>query len=90
MPETQQVPTVGRIVHYRIGGTDEAPEFRPAIIVRVWSEVGVNLQVLLDGTNDRVGRLPGEVARVPDVGIVWCTSIMRGLGVGQWCWPARS
>jgi hypothetical protein len=43
--------TEGRMVHYVLSNG----EHRPAVIVKVWDqETGmVNLQVILDGTNDR-------------------------------------
>lgn len=82
-------PTIGRIVHVRIGGEDDRPELRPALIVRVWSDTCCNLQVFLDGTNDRVERLDGECKRT-ESGIVWCTSVSQGEAFGQWRWPARA
>lgn len=86
---TMQV-TIGRIVHVRIGGEDAEPVLRPALVVRVWGDTCVNLQVFLDGTNDQhVGPLGGEVARVPALGIAWCTSVTQGDKLGEWRWPAR-
>lgn len=35
-------PTIGRVLHYRVGGTDAEPELRPATVVRVWSEECLN------------------------------------------------
>lgn len=74
---------IGDIVLARVGGPDETPELRPAIVVRVWSEDCCNAQVLLDGINDRIDHLPGEQRRDP-TGVAWCTSITRGDAVGQW------
>lgn len=85
-------PTVGRVVHMYVGDSvhDGSPILRPALVVRAWGPSCVNLQVFLDGTNDdHVGRLTGESKR-SDSGVVWCTSVARGLGVGQWRWPARA
>jgi hypothetical protein len=56
----------GRIVHYVLPDGPHAGEHRPAIVVRVWSEVGVNLQVFMDGANDRVS----------GPGVVWATSVL--------------
>lgn len=78
------IPSIGRIVHFRIGGTDEDPVLRPALIVRVWSGDTVNVQVFLDGSNDR-GLLADEVERSGSV--VWCESVTRGDGIGQYRWP---
>lgn len=40
-------PTIGRIVLYR-GVTSNGAEEHPAIVTRVWSDICVNLHVLLD------------------------------------------
>jgi hypothetical protein len=56
IPEkSNQLPTVGRIVHYfphanEFTGNDSSPV--PAVIVRVWSDVCVNLKVFTDGPLD--------------------------------------
>lgn len=74
---------LGDRVFLRIGGTDEDPVLRPALVVRVWTQESVNLQVFLDGHNDDEREIAGELARgVP--GIRWCTSMQRGLGPHQW------
>lgn len=87
---SQQPASIGRIVHVRVGGEDDSPVLRPAIIVRVWGDTCVNAIVHLDGRNDDVyGRLDGECGRHVEVGTVWCTSISLGEGVGNWRWPAR-
>jgi hypothetical protein len=61
-------PTVGRIVEYVLKDRYGKLQIRPAIIVRVWSDTCVQLQVFTDGTNDG-----------PDYasGIYWATSVMR-------------
>lgn len=77
------IPAEGRAVVYQV-----APgQFRPAQIVRVWSETGLktcNLVVFLDGTNDAglpcaVGRL--DLASTPTL---WKTSVPCGEGVGEY------
>lgn len=93
-------PTVGRVVLYRVGGTDEEPELRPAFVVRTWpgmSHGSANLQVFVDGKNDRVWLYPGreaegDAARLFDEvqvvsGLAWRTSVHRGTAVGEWRWP---
>lgn len=51
-------PTIGRIVHYvqkKPAGYGEALVHLPAIIVAVWSDTSVNLQVFTDGSNSESG-----------------------------------
>jgi hypothetical protein len=53
----QQIPSIGRIVHYVLPEGHRKGEHRPAIIVKVWDEHPtlesvIQLQVFLDGTND--------------------------------------
>lgn len=51
--ETLTLETVmARFVFVRIGGTDEKPETRPALVVRSWGPECVNAQLFLDGGND--------------------------------------
>jgi hypothetical protein len=79
-------PTIGRIVLYKLTAEDMAtiaasgsvtgrynniPESLPAIIVNVWSDICVNLQVFIDGHTS----------------MIWKTSINQGDGLGQWNWP---
>jgi len=56
-------PTIGQVVHYRLTDEDETNvrfigahgnrprggDVYPAMIVRVWNETNVNLQVFIDG-----------------------------------------
>lgn len=91
------IPTIGRIVHYRVGGTDETPELRPATIVRVWGPECVNLQVALDGTNDDEQHgvvwsngSPLFTAEECARGQAWKTSASMGTCLGEWRWPARA
>ncbi|WP_282698294.1 hypothetical protein [Streptomyces sp. CC208A] len=58
-----------------IGNRVEPGDVFPAMIVRVWDEstVTVNLQVMLDG-ND----------------VLWATSRAEGAEPGTWAWPGRA
>lgn len=85
---TQQVPSVGRAVHYvttTAYGWRESGEHRPAVIVRVWApgneHSSVQLQVLTDGLND------GFPA---DQGTKWASSVSHDettKNPGTWHWP---
>lgn len=48
----QQLVTVGQIVNYVLHDGRNKGKIRPAIIVRVWGDTCVNLQVFVDGDND--------------------------------------
>jgi hypothetical protein len=76
----QQKPSIGRIVHYCLESGPKEGEYRPAIIVKVWSETCVNLQVFTDNDNDN---LPNAY---------WVTSALEGeVGTKRtWCWPQRT
>lgn len=83
----EQKTTVGRIVHYVLDEQDgsmahKVGEHRPAMIVKCWSETCVQLQVFMDGTNDR---LDGN-------GLVWVTSVSHDEDAKNprtWHWPER-
>lgn len=81
----QQVPSVGRIVHYVIPDGRAPGDHRPAIIVRIWGPphpgVACQLQVFMDGD----GSLSNDVA--PNV--VWRTSVVQDSSgkLGTWHWP---
>lgn len=76
-------PTVGRIVHYTLESGRSRGEVRPAVIVCVWNEDMVQLQVFMDGTNDGP-----EYAS----GLRWCTSVHYAAepAEGRWHWPPRA
>ena len=82
MPE--QKPTVGRIVHYVAAKGDK---IQPAMIVQVWSDTCVNLQVYRDGGNDRAH--DGH----DDELSVWKTSVVQNEedhnAPNTWHWPPR-
>jgi len=46
------VVKVGDIVHFVMGSGPTMGEHRPAVVVQVWVDSSVNLQVFLDGSND--------------------------------------
>lgn len=46
------MPRVGDIVNYVLPTGPNSGEIRPAIVVRVWNEHSVNLQVFIDSSND--------------------------------------
>lgn len=83
-------PTVGRIVHFLVERRGEI-EARPAMIVKVWSEDCVQLQVFLDGGNDAAVKDGGGgfAADECDRGLAWRTSVPEGTEIGQWSWPPR-
>ncbi len=55
-------------------------EVRPAMVVCVFSPDCVNLQVFVDGINDRKHFTEIECER----GLAWRTSVQKGDAVGQW------
>lgn len=59
--------SIGRIVHYVMPDN----QHRPAIIVRVWENNVVNLQVFLDSNNDHQGN--GK-------DVIWRTSVHQDEG----------
>jgi len=77
--------TVGRIVLYVLPSSKGAGEIRPAIVVRVWTERSVNLQVFADGD--------GSAANDGLPATNWITSAtldQAGKMNGTWHWPERS
>lgn len=55
------------------GATNNVQTRLPAIIVAVWSETCVNLQVILDGAAKSM----------------WVTSANQGDAEGNWNWPVK-
>jgi hypothetical protein len=80
----EQVPSIGRVVHYRLDIGPHAGECRPAFVVRVWSDTLVNLQVFVDGTNDYDKPHQGTES-LP----LWRTSVHQNSDnePGTWHWP---
>ena len=88
MSNSQQVPSVGRVVHFVLPDSSRYPgEHRPAIIVKVWDkdpkpDSMVQLQVFTDGSND------GDLYKS---GLFWATSVhyadpSKNEGY-TWHWP---
>ena len=70
------------------------PSCVPPIVVSVHSETCCNVQLFLDGSNDRrhipVDGTVGLFSHTDcDHGLAWCTSLLEGAELGQWRWPAR-
>ncbi len=94
----EQQLTNGRFVQYGIGIDHEGKVIhRPALCVQDWGTgVHPNLQVFLDGSNDRHRdeTTPAPWHRPSDEeqarGQMWRTSVNAGEGVGEWRWPPRS
>lgn len=85
------MPQIGETVLYKFGSAQQ-PTVRPAIIVRVWNETGVNLAVLPDGSNDGAAvEWKQDQTNLPAgkgyCGFWWITSVCRGDDLGQWSYP---
>lgn len=83
------VLTIGALVHVRVGGADDTPVLRPAVVVAVWTDTAANLVVSWDGKND-IGlqtALPGFSGE-PGALVSWLTSSEQGQDLRQWRWPA--
>lgn len=83
--ENAPTPTIGRIVHVALDRGVNTGDCRPAIIVRVWNDEMINVQLFTDGFNDHQD-LAG--------GIAWLTSLhyikpVPGLQTppNTWHWP---
>jgi hypothetical protein len=83
----QQVPSIGRIVHYELESGPHKGEHRPAIIVKVWAEPGQEqpgsaCQLLVFTDSDGDGQYNDQLSQV-----MWKTSRSQGTGPGFWHWP---
>ncbi len=84
----QQLPSIGRIVHYVLEDGPNAGEHRPAIIVKVWGPpdgqptptTACQLQVFTDSPG-------GEVYNDQLPPVLWKSSRSQGTGPGSWHWP---
>ncbi len=80
-------PTRGRVLFIRVGGPDDAPVLRPAIVTRDADEaLRVNVQLFCDGANDIREPLVRRNHLDPYHG-QWITDVEPGDGVGEWSWP---
>jgi hypothetical protein len=83
----EQVPSIGRVVHFVLDTGRNAGQHRPAMIVQIWGDPQnpapyVQLQVFTDGQNDG-----DEYAS----GMVWRTSVQPDHSASPahrtWHWP---
>lgn len=77
---------LGKIVIYRLTET----EFRPALVVRAWSDTCAQLLVFPDGTNPPDRDMLLQQGRAPEswlFGGAWRTSVSRGESIGMWRLP---
>lgn len=85
-------PSMGRIVHFvqntHVYGADKTVHL-PAIIVAVWGDTCVNLQVFTDGTSSEPDTVPN--ANPPSV--KWVTSVSLDESEipanRTWHWPEK-
>ena len=70
-------PRVGEIVLF----VTHHNAVRPAIVVHVWTDMRVNLQVFLDGENDMVPNDQGLIR------LTWVNHGDEELQAGCWWWP---
>lgn len=82
-------PSIGRIVHVRIGGTDEAPIWRPGIVVSVHGPELCNVAIFLDHHNDAEDRVQLRGLQRVDSGRAHGYSLSPGEGLNNWRWPPR-
>ena len=81
-------PSIGRIVHFvqkKPEGYSEGLVHIPAIIIAVWSDTCVNLQVFTDGSNS-------EGSDHYQTSVKWITSSSldeTGLQPRTWHWPEK-
>jgi hypothetical protein len=78
-----QKPSIGRIVHYVLTSGPSKGEHRPGIIVRVWSDDLVQLQVFTD--NNAQNGFYNDQLPCP----LWATSVKydESNAEGTWHWP---
>lgn len=78
--------SIGRIVRYGVSKGKDGVIYRPAVIVHVWPDEAVDLQIFLNGGRDEERFTPEETHR----GLARRTSVYPGSDVGQWSWPTRA
>lgn len=79
-----KIPTIGRIVNFHVEDENGEKDVRPAIVVRVTGDT-INVQVLVDNTNDR--DLKMFAMHELNSGIAWRQSLQHGVEKGMWSWP---
>lgn len=80
-------PDVGDRVLYRIGGSDDHPELRPADVVRLITPTTVHVVVFTAGSEDLAYDRPGVPGQplLPEAGDgIACRVAHRGANVGEW------
>ena len=88
VPQVQQRPSVGRVVHYILNEGRNMGQHRPALIVNVWADppesatpqTACQLQVFTDSGEDKAFN-----DGLPQV--LWKTSVLQGTAPGTWPWP---
>ena len=66
-------PSIGRIVHFAFGTSEEEKFWVPAVVTRVHNATCVNLRAFGDDSCNST----------------WHTSVCQGEDVGSWRWPPR-
>jgi hypothetical protein len=79
--KTQQVPSIGRIVHYTLPFGPGEGQLRPATIMRVWSDTCVNLNVQLIPGDEHDGALVRHYTSVA------MDESPEHHELGRWHWP---
>lgn len=73
--KNSQPLSLGRIVHIRIGGSDEEPIWRPAICVKVQGTHRGNFRIFLDKDETHIAAV--------------ASAALKGSDRGDWQWPPR-
>lgn len=78
-------PSIGRTVHFVLDRGPNKGQHRPAVIVRVWSDTCVQLQVFTD--SDATDRYNDQIPNP-----LWATSVTydeTAEKIYSWHWPER-
>lgn len=80
------MPKVGEIVNYVLDDrSPSAGEIRPAIVVTVFTESTVCLQLFVDGAHDLPGLRRAQGGREL-LDLLWCRSVVRDDGYAPGTW----